>query len=485
MEDAHVHALDYLSVFRRRKWWLVVPIVASIGVGAALVRWLPTEFKGIVTLGVIAPGVSPNLIGQSAPLDNAERLRAFSQQLLSAPVLARVAREERLASGTPDDRLIGKLRKSVSIVVPEPVAQTNEPRKLDTFLVSYADPDPARAQRVTNRLATVFIDETSKSREEQAEHTSAFISAQLQTSQQRLAELEAKLRRAKESHIGQLPEQTQANLQNLSGLRSQLDSNATALRGEQDRLSMTERQIESLKQGVNEVLLLPRGGTAAATGIASTPEIRIATLQHELSAARATYTEKHPEIARLQEELATARREAAAERQKPAADRETTLTGDPNYRQLVADREMGRLRVRELQRAEGDIRRQIGVYQARVESAPMVEQQLTSVNRDYELEKAQYSELTRKLRDATMAESVERNRRGEQFTVLYPAAYPTEPTKPVPIRVMLLSIVAGIATGAALTLLREYLDRSVHDVRDLRDELDVPVLGEVTRIQTA
>jgi uncharacterized protein involved in exopolysaccharide biosynthesis len=146
---------------------------------------------------------------------------------------------------------------------------------------------------------------------------------------------------------------------------------------------------------------------------------------------------------------------------------------------------MGRLRIRELQRAESDIRRQIGLYQARVESAPMVEQQLTSVQRDYDLEKTQYSELTSKLRAATMAENVERNRRGEQFTVLYPASYPAEPTKPVPIRVMLLSIVAGICAGAGLTLAREYLDRSVHDVRDLRDEIDVPVLGEVTRIQPA
>ena len=83
-----------------------------------------------------------------------------------------------------------------------------------------------------------------------------------------------------------------------------------------------------------------------------------------------------------------------------------------------------------------------------------------------------------------MAETVEHNRRGEQFTVLYPAAYPTEPTKPVPIRVMLLSIIGGLAVGAALTFLREYLDRSVHDLRDLRDE-DLPVLGEVGRIQTA
>ena len=85
---------------------------------------------------------------------------------------------------------------------------------------------------------------------------------------------------------------------------------------------------------------------------------------------------------------------------------------------------------------------------------------------------------------ATMAESVERNRRGEQFTVLYPASYPAAPVKPVPLRVMLLSIVVGICLGAVLTLGREYLDRSVHNMRELRDELDLPVLGEIVRIQS-
>jgi capsular polysaccharide biosynthesis protein len=34
-----------------------------------------------------------------------------------------------------------------------------------------------------------------------------------------------------------------------------------------------------------------------------------------------------------------------------------------------------------------------------------------------------------------------------------------------------------------LTLGREYLDRSVHDVRELKDAFDVPVLGEIERIE--
>ena len=86
----------------------------------------------------------------------------------------------------------------------------------------------------------------------------------------------------------------------------------------------------------------------------------------------------------------------------------------------------------------------------------MVEQQLTSVNRDYELEKGQYSELTRKLREATIAENVERNRRGEQFTVLYAATLPLSPIKPVPWRVMVMSIVDGDARSQTSCLIRRH-----------------------------
>jgi len=480
MEETHVHALDYVSVVRRRKWWLVVPIALSILVGLLLVRFLPKEYTSTSTLGVAAPIVSPNLVNQSTLLDNQERMRALSQQLLSLPILARVVREEGLGSGAPNDPKVAGLRRRITITVPEPLAQTNEIRRLDTFIVAYGDADPARAQRITNRLATVFVDENSKFRAERAEDTSMFIAAQLHASQVRLADLEGRLRKAKEAYMGRLPEQTQANLQTLSGLRQQLEANATSLRSEQDRLSMIERQIDGLKQGSADVLFLPRGSDAALP-----PESRLLTLQRELATARAVYTDKHPEVQRLEEEIANARKDVLAERQRPAADRLAQLQLDPAYRQLTADREMSRLRIRELQRAAGDAQHQIGVYQSRVEAAPMVEQQLATLQRDFDLEKQQYSDLSAKLHASTIAENVERNRSGEQFTIVYPASYPSEPTKPVPWRVMLIAVAAGIFLGGASALGREYLDRSVHDVRELKDEFEVPVLGEVTRIQPA
>jgi polysaccharide chain length determinant protein (PEP-CTERM system associated) len=478
-ETPSIHPLDYLNVFRRRKWWLIVPIVASIIVGLVLLKVLPKEYKSTATLAVAAPVVSPNLVNQGTQLDNQERLRALSQQLVSTSILSRVIQEEGLGQGS-DEKLIARVRQAVTISVPDPVAQVNEPRRLDSFLVSYSDAGPSRAQAVTNRLVTVFVAENSKRRAANAEGTAEFLSSQLQASQERLATLEAKLRTAKESFMGQLPEQTQANLSTLSGLRQQLESNSTALRGEQDRLSMIERQLEGIKRGSNDVIFVPGSNGSPQ---AQTPESRVVLLQRELADARAMYTDKHPEVQRLEEELRNARQDAQAERAKPESDRVAQLSVDPSYRQLTADREMSRLRIRDLQRSELDLRRQIGVYQARVESAPRVEQQLASVQRDYDLEKQQYSDLSSKLQAATIAQNVERNRSGEQFTVLYPATLPSEPVKPVPWRVMLIAVVAGLCLGAAATLGREYLDRSVHDVRELRDEFELPVLGEVTHIQ--
>ena len=70
----------------------------------------------------------------------------------------------------------------------------------------------------------------------------------------------------------------------------------------------------------------------------------------------------------------------------------------------------------------------------------------------------------------------------QDISVLLPANRPSEPFEPKPLRVMLMAIAAGLVLGAAGVMGREYLDRSVHDARGLRDEFEVPVLAEIPRI---
>jgi len=481
MEEARFHPLDYLSVVRRRKWWFIVPATLAVLVGIGLVLFLPKQYRSTATVGIAAPAVSGDLAA-SAALNRDDRIRALSQQLLSRQVLARVVRAEGLdASEVGLDGAIGRLRGGVQpISFPTPVAPTaNGQPSLDLFYVSYVDGSPEAAQRITNRLVEVFVDETSRSRTARAEDTTVFLDAQLRQAQQRLDDTEAKLREAKQANMGRLPEQTDANLQSLNGLRQQLEATNMALRSEQDRLSVIERQIEAMQQGV-ETLPLLNGSTTPAT-----PELRVQALEQQLAAARMSYTEKHPEVLRLVDELKAARATAAAERERPAEDRLAHLKNDPAYRQLLADRENGRLRVRELQRAESQARAQIGLYQTRVESAPMVEQQMLALQREYDVQKKQYEDLVARREAARMTESLERRQASEQFRVFAPASWPGAPFKPDRMRLLLGALLAGAFLGGLGVVGREFLDRSVHDSVTLAREYELTVLGEISRIRAA
>jgi polysaccharide chain length determinant protein (PEP-CTERM system associated) len=478
---AAFHPLDYLSLVRRRKWWIIVPAVLCIVVSGLLAAFLPRVYRSAATITVSSPAISAELLKQAGPSSREERIRAVSQQLLSRAVLEQVVRDEHLAPDGNIDAAVDRLLQPDRIKV-EPTELLKQVAKeglqLDAFLLSYAGSTPGEAQRVADTLARVFVEASSRTREARAEDTSAFIATQLASSKARLDQIESRLRTAKESYMGRLPEQTQSNLSIAAGMRQQLESTAIALRGEQDRLSMIERQIDGMKQGAGDIALSGRGSMSSS-------QVRVLQLQQELANARGVYTEKHPEIQRLQEDLAAAKRDAAADRERPEEDRLQTLQVDPGYRQLLADRETARLRVRDLQRAESQMRAQVASYQSRVEAAPMVEQQLASLQREYDLEKRQYSELSNKLQSAELAENLERRRGGEQFQVLYAAYVPRQPESPNVMRLLLLGVALGIALGGAAGVAREYLDRSVHDLRGLQAEFDVPVLGEISRISPA
>ncbi|MCC7106596.1 MAG: hypothetical protein IT307_15775 [Chloroflexi bacterium] len=475
MEHVPAHALDYLSMIRRRRWWFAIPLLLAIGAGAALLRILPKEYESTTTIGVTGATVAPNLIHQSALLNNEERTRALSQQLLSRDILARVVEEEGLRSGGATDADISRLKGAIRLRVAEPVAGTSE-RRLDAFILSYTDRDPARAQRVANRLVNVFVEENSRVRTTLAESTSAFLAAEVQAKQTQLAEMEARLRQSKENFLGSLPSQMEANLETLAGLRRQLETNATALRSQQDRLTMIEQQISAVEEGSAE---------SQAGAFEATPESRVFDLEAALAEARRAYTDKHPEVIRLQNSLEAAREAAAAGRMQPPANRHAQLLRNPSYRQLTSDRDQTRLAINELRLSDVAVRRQIGEYQARVEAAPRIEQQLASVQREYDRAQAQYHDLAGKLDAARTAENVARNGDGEQFAVLYAATLPGTPVKPIPWRVMLIAVMAGLCLGGGAALGREYLDRSVHSARDVIDEFDLPVLGEVAHIRAS
>ena len=486
MEERAFHPLDYVSVLRRRKWWFIVPLVLCIAGGALLAATTPRIYKSQAEIGVAAPTLSQELL-RGVSSDNDERRRAISQQLLSPIVLERVVREERINPKAPVHETAAWLRARVeeNIEVPKPIGRSNDQTPLDRIILGYVDSNPERAQRITNRLATVFVEENSKLRTVRAENTAAVLEQQMRDSQERLASLQEQLRRQKEANIGRLPSQETANLQMINSLNSRLESLSMNLAMEQNQVKMLDQQIDDMRRMGPTLPSNPAMSQAAAEIVGA--QARITSLTKEMAEARALgYTDEHPEIRRIQREINTARADLAAARKSGAADeRDELLNSDPLYTQRVAARQLAQNRVNELRRGISNTQAQLGLYQSRLESAPMVEQALFSLNQEVELEKKRYDELSNKHRTALMEEEVARKQGGERFSVLYPAFRPTKPIHPNVMRLMLMSLALGFGLGAVMVVGREFLDRSVHDARALQSEFEVPVLGEIPRIQRA
>jgi polysaccharide chain length determinant protein (PEP-CTERM system associated) len=415
--------------------------------------------------------------------DAKERQRAVSQQLLSRTVLERVVRDEQMRPDKPVEETAAALRARVedNIVVPQPIGRTGTRDGIESFRLGYVDASPERAQRIANRLATVFVEENSKTKTQQAENTSEVLAQQLRNSQERLTRLQEQLRVKKQANMGRLPDQMNANIQMVNGLRQQHESLSLQLRTEQDRLSMLEGQLEQMKQGAGGAGMTSSG--AAAINAAQT---RINDLQRQMTQYRATgYTDQHPDVIQTREELTVAQRELSSARQQNPAGSAELLTADPIFRQRTQERDSAKLHISTLQRQISQALAQIGSYQARVESAPLVEQELSTLQQDHDLERTRYQELSAQHQKALLAEDFTRKQGGERFVVLNPAGLPIRPDSPDLMQLMLLSLAIGLVLGTGAVIGREFLDRSVHDARMLQNEFEVPVLGEIPRIHAS
>lgn len=479
MEERSFHPLDYVSVLKRRKRWFIVPVLLSIVAGVLAVIFLPREFESKASIAVAAPTLSPELLKGVSSLDASERQRAIMQNLLSPVVLERVVREEQVRPERPAEETAGWLRRRVDVKVPAPIGTNPRAveRGIESFDLFVKDASPDRTQRLTNRLANVFVEENSRRTAQRAENTVEVLGQQLRTSQDRLNEIEEQLRQKKERYMGRLPNQIDANLQTLNGLRNQLESISTQLNGEINQMMLIETQLEQMRQGTG-------GAAMTQTGAASIQVVqnRIMALNQQLTAARANgYTDKHPEIVALQEEIAQARAEIGAMKATAGGD---VLRADPMFRQKEAERDAAKARIATLRKAESQARSQIGYYQSRVEAAPMVEQEMAGITREHLNETERYKDLKKKYDEALLGGDIARQQGGERFSVLYHASAPYQ-VSAEPWRIMLVALGAGLMLGTGLLVGREFIDRSVYDARALQSEFELPVLGEIPTINRA
>ena len=213
----------YLRLLVHRKW-LVLGVFLAVSAATILVaKRLPDIYTSETVILVDPQKVPEAYVKSTVTGDVRNRLGTLSQQILSATRLQRIIDslnlypEEKKKSARED--LIDRMRKDISVSV---VSDFGGSQDLQAFRISYSGENSRLVAQVTNELASLFIEENLKAREQQATGTTEFLQNQLQETRQTLEAQEAKLKDFKLKHIGEMPEQQTADLQILGQLQSQL-----------------------------------------------------------------------------------------------------------------------------------------------------------------------------------------------------------------------------------------------------------------------
>lgn len=489
-----VELANYWQVIRRRRWWLALPAFA-IWASVWMVSWfLPATYRSESVILVQPQKVPEQYVASNVSDDMQERLQSMAQQILSRTRLLEIIRENNLYPGarnpqTSDD-LAETMRKDIEIELVQSPVRRGE---LAAFKVAYLASDPALAQRVTSQLASFFVSENSRVRQQQSQQTTEFLAAQLEEARGKLAEQEAKLREFKSQHLGQLPEQVQGNVQILSGLQAQLQQETEALsRAQQqsvylDSLLAQWRALESNLQSGRE-----QGGVALPA-----LDQELQRLRAQLADLSAHYTARHPDVRKLKEQIAKSEQlKSRMQAQAAAPQPGTTQEGAPrpsSYAELQAisprlqlqsQLKSNKLEVESRRRAIGELQQQIEQYQARLNMMPMREQQLASLTRDYEQSRKSYEQLLAKRDESEMATNLETRKEGEQFQVLDPANLPQRPDSPDRLKLSLIGLVAGLVFGMASLAGSEALDNRIYAREEIEKIVPAPVLAEIPPLPT-
>lgn len=471
---------QYVQVVRHRKWWLISGLLVGWA-AVTLISWvIPPKYRSEATILVDRQQVSERLVAPNVEISVQQKLDAISQQVLSRSKLKAIIETYNLypgqrKKGMTSDDVVDLMRKDIGLEL-----VTTDKRKADAltgFKVSYVAPSAELAQRVTSELAGAFIKENLQTTIENSKEATEFFDKQLQDAAKDLAEQEKKLSDFKLHYLGSLPEQLQSNLQILSGLQGRLQAANEGL----NRAQQQQTYLQSLLSQYHT-----SDGSSDSVGSApSSIDQRLVAMRAQLASLKAQYTEKHPDVVKLEQDIAATEALKKKMEADPSATPPMTETnGVTSLAQLKSQLKVNEMEIANRKKAISAIESDIASYQARLNQTPVREQELATIIRNHEQSQANYNSLLARKQQSDLANSLVNTSQGEQFRLVDPASLPQKPDFPDHFKFSLGGIGAGLALGLCLTVIVELKKTFIYTEEQVLSLVKAPVLTSVPSLWT-
>ncbi|HET9831847.1 MAG TPA: hypothetical protein VFP91_09065 [Vicinamibacterales bacterium] len=184
---------------KQRLLWLLVPTAVAAAITVTLsYRYLPTRYQSEALILVVPQQVPDAYVRSTVSTNIEDRLQRITQQILSRTRLERIIVDfnlyPELRKTSPMESVVEAMRASIRVQV----------EKGDSFRVGFASDDARKSMRVTERLASLFIEENLRDREVLFEGRNQFLEAQIEDVRRRIVEKESQLRQLRTTTSGDL-----------------------------------------------------------------------------------------------------------------------------------------------------------------------------------------------------------------------------------------------------------------------------------------
>jgi polysaccharide chain length determinant protein (PEP-CTERM system associated) len=481
MDDLRELIMARAAAMWRRRWHGALAVWVVCLAGWALVMYLPNRYETTARIYVDSETLlRPLLKGLAVQTDLASQVEYMQRTLLSRPNLDSVIRmtDLELQATSPEKRegMINGLERKITVAA--------EGRAKNLFTVTYEGETPALTLSVVQSLLTIFVESNLGASRTDMDQARKFIEGQISDYERQLKAAEARLANFKVANLGILA----------SGNYTQtVDQARGRLIEIRSQVEDTKVRRESLRQEMASVppYLDLNAGTQVIVGGEADLETRIQEAQRTLDMLNQRFTPQHPDV------IATKRLVAGLKKQQAEEDAHPTPPPRRNraspVRQTMPNPVYEQLKLRlveiegdlvSLERRANDQAAEVKRLEQLSKTAPAIEAQYASLNRDYDVIKRNYEELVNRRESARMAQEVDAKSNKIQFKIVDPPQLPLKPSGPNRPLFMSMVLLAGLGAGCLFAFVLAQLDDTFASPVTLREAFDLPVLGAISLVAT-
>jgi polysaccharide chain length determinant protein (PEP-CTERM system associated) len=471
MEKSDISAKDLVAILKRRKWSIALPTVGVFIVSVVLAFSLAPVYRSESTILIEDQEVPRDFVSTTVTTFATQRLQTINQRIMGTTKLLDIINRFGLYSDLKNkwtiDEIIAKLRKDIKLKTIS--ADVIDPRSGQArqatiaFSLSYEGKNPQVVQRVANDLASLYLEENLSVRSKQSLGTINFMEVEMKNVQAQMADVDSKISGYKRKNVDTLPELAQVNLSSFDATEREIVGLNYQIRTLKERESSTDTQLATIP-----------------TDAESQDKARLSALRVQLAELKTRATDQHPDVIKTKSEIATLEKQLRDIGLDPAGNK----PDNASYISLSSQLASIRSEITSTKRQIETLSKKRDELRQRIAATPGVEEGYKNILMQRNNLQQKFDDLSKKFMEAKVSSGLEKEQKGERFTLIDAARLPERPINPNVPAILLIGLALGLASGVGLAAFREQNDDTVRTPEILSRSTSYPVLASIPEIVT-